>query len=232
MRFPGVKRVIPEWELVLNGWTEFIAEVAPEAAPLIGQKKHVPYYIAGTLKDAELSDAARRQKGLSAEQSAIGKARSGSHIASLGPVLFLDDDGDVFARESQLREFGGATLIYSSLSYGFVKEGTTEPSLGGRIALCGNRSWTPEEHGAIFDGFNHLLGGGFDEHGRSPALCYGRHARRAEEAPCKRLVIEGHAFNVDLLLELGRSLRPQFDPARFQKTAPERKYATPKNSNA
>ena len=83
-----------------NGWTEFIAEVAPEDAPLIGQKKHVPYYIAGTLKDAELSEAARRQKGLSAEQSAIGKARSGSHIASLGPVLFLDDDGDVFAREA------------------------------------------------------------------------------------------------------------------------------------
>jgi hypothetical protein len=192
---------------------------------LIGQKKHVPYYIAGTLKDAELSEAARRQKGLSAEQNAIGKARSGSHIASLGPVLLLDDDGDVFAREGQIREFGGAALVYSSHSFGFVKEGATKPSLGGRIALCGNRCWTPEEHGAIFDGFNHLLGGGFDEHGRSAALCYGRHARRSEEASCNRLVIEGHTFNVDLLLELGRSLRPQFDNARFQKTAPDRKYA-------
>jgi Primase C terminal 2 (PriCT-2) len=224
VRFPGVKLVIPEWERAFNGWTEFIAEIAPETAPLSGQKKHVQYYVSGQLKEAELKEGGCRQLGV--KQGTVGKQRSSAHIASLGPVLFLDDDGDVFARERQLREFGVAAVIYSSFSYGLVKEGTTEPSLGGRIALCGNRSWSPEEHGAIFDGFNHLLGGGFDEHGRSPALCYGRHARRSEDAPCKRLIIEGHAFNVDLLLELGRSLRPQFDPTRFQKTVPERKYAT------
>src|SRR5262249_36874157 len=52
-RFPGVKRTIPDAELVCRSWQELIAEIAPDPAPVIAEKKHVPYYIAGTLKDAE-----------------------------------------------------------------------------------------------------------------------------------------------------------------------------------
>src|SRR5207245_1479100 len=61
----------------------------------------------------------------------------------------------------------------------------------------------------IFDAINHLVGGGLDEHGRSPSLCYGRHSRRSDDAPYRRIVIDGAALDAGALLELGRSLRPQ-----------------------
>ena len=71
-----------------------------------------------------------------------------------------------------------------------------------------NREVSPSEYGLIWDATNHLLGGGFDEHGRSSALCYGRHARRSDQAPFQRLVIDGAALDAEGLLELGKSLRP------------------------
>src|SRR4029077_16102916 len=93
-------------------------------------------------------------------------------------------------------------------SFGFVKEGATEPSRGGRVVLLLNRAVSVSEYGPIWDAVNHLLGGGFDEHGRSSALCYGRHARRSDQAPFQRLVIDGAALDADALIELGKSLRP------------------------
>src|SRR5439155_22310639 len=103
-----------------------------------------------------------------------------------------------------------AAIIYSSYSFGFLKgEDAIEPSRGGRVALALNRSVTTAEYPFVWDAVNHLAGGGFDEHGRSPALCYGRHARRHDQAPYKRLVIDGAALDADALIELGRSLRPE-----------------------
>jgi hypothetical protein len=127
----------------------------------------------------------------------------------LGPVLFLKDNDDVFAHEHQIRELGCAALIYSSWDYGFAKEGAAKPSLGGIIMLFLNRSWTPEEHPLIWDAINHLLGDGFDKHGRSPAMRYPIHARRNENAPYRRLIIEGAALNADRLIRLSRTLQPQ-----------------------
>ena len=208
-RFPGLRGVVPEQETVCVGWTALLQEIAPDPAPVVARKDRVPYYIAGRLKEAELKNRKLRELRLKKGQSTVGKQRSGAHIDTLGPALLLDDDGDVFAREVALRALGAAAVIYSSFSFGFVKEGATEPSRGGRVILLLNRAVSGWEYGPIWDAANHLLGGGFDEHGRSSALCYGRHARRSDQAPFQRLVIHGSALDADALLELGKSLRPE-----------------------
>jgi hypothetical protein len=207
-RFPGLMGVVPEQETVCLGRTALLREIAPEPAPVVERKDKVAYYIAGTLKEAELKNRKLRERRLKKGQSTVGKQRSGAHIDTLGPALLLDDDGDVFTREVALRALGAAAVIYSSYSFGFVKEGATELSRGGRVALFLNRAVSVLEYGPIWDAINHLLGGGFDEHGRSPSLCYGRHARRSDQASFQRLVIDGAALDADALLELGKSLRP------------------------
>jgi hypothetical protein len=216
-RFPGIKSVLPDREAMCSGWSAFVEEVAPDPAPVIERKDQVPYYVGATLKEAELKNARLREQRQRQGQSTIGKQRSSAHIEALGPALFLDDDGDVFARESTLRALGAAAVIYTSHSYGFSKGDATEPARGGRVILCLNRSVTPSEYGPIWDAVNHLLGGGFDEHGRSPALCYGRHARRSGEASYRREIIKGAALDADTLIELGHSLRPKYN-APTQKT--------------
>lgn len=208
VRFPGLMGVVPEHETILVGWTSLLQEISPEPAPVVERKDQVRYYIAGTLKEAELKNQKLRERRLQKGQSTVGKQRSGAHIDTLGPALLLDDDGDVFTREVVMRALGAAAVIYSSYSFGFVKEGATELSRGGRVALFLNRTISVLEYGPIWDAINHLLGGGFDEHGRSPALCYGRHARRSDQAPFQRLVIDGAALDADALLELGKTLRP------------------------
>jgi hypothetical protein len=208
-RFPGIKRVVPEQETICLGWSEFVQEIAAEPAPVIERKDQVPYYIAGTLKEAELINSKLREQRLKEGLSTVGKQRSGAHIATLGPAILMDDDGDVFARESALRAFGSAAVIYSSYSFGFLKGDATDLSRGGRVVLFLNRPISPSEYGPIWDAINHLLGGGFDEHGRSAALCYGRHARRSEQASYRRLTIDGAALDADALLQLGRSLKPE-----------------------
>jgi hypothetical protein len=207
-RFPGLMGVVPQQETVCLGRTELLQEIAPDPAPVVARKDQVPYYIAGRLKEAELKNRKLRERRLKKGQSTVGKQRSGAHIDTLGPALLLDDDGDVFTREVALRALGAAAVIYSSYSFGFVKEGATEPSRGGRVALFLNRTVSVLEYGPIWDAINHLLGGGFDEHGRSSALCYGRHARRSDQAPFRRLVIDGAALDAEALLQLGKSLRP------------------------
>lgn len=226
VRFPGTMMVLPDREAVFNGWSAFVAEIAPDPAPVIERKDRVPYYIAGTLKEAELINERLREQRLRNGQSTIGKQRSSGHIETLGPALLLDDDGDVLAREAGLQALGAAALIYTSHSFGFPKSEWAAPAGGGRVVLCLNRSVTPAEYGPIWDAVNHLSGGGLDEHGRSPALCYGRHARRSDKAPYQRVIIDGAALDADALLELGRSLRPQRrGAAPGQKTGGRRKRA-------
>jgi hypothetical protein len=183
VRFSGIKRIVPEREGVCLGWSDFVQETAPDPAPVFDRKDNVPYYIAGTLKEAELKNLKLRERRLKKGQSTVGKQRSGAHIDTLGPALLMDDDGDVFGREGTLRALGAAAILYSSYSFGFLKdEDATEPARGGRVVLALNRSVTTAEYPFVWDAVNHLAGGGFDEHGRSPALCYGRHARRHDQA--------------------------------------------------
>jgi hypothetical protein len=212
VRFPGVKNVLPDCEGSVVGYQAFVREIAPDPAPVVISKDAVPYFIAGTLKDAELKNKRLREARLAARQSTIGRQRSSAHIATLGPAILFDDDGDVFARLPALRALGAASVIYSSYSFGFPKGDQAEPRRGGRVGLFLNRSVTPAEYPWVWDAINHLFGGGFDEHGRSPALCYGRHARRSAVAPYNRLVLEGAALDADALLDLGRSLRPERSP--------------------
>jgi hypothetical protein len=208
-RFPGTRMVLPDREGVCSGWSEFLEEVAPDPAPVFECKDRVPYYIAGTLREDELINEKLREERLKKGQSTIGKQRSAGHIETLGPAVFLDDDGDVFAREVALRGLGAAATVYSSHSYGFAKGEAPSPSRGGRIVLLLDRPVSPSEYGPLWDAINHLLGGGFDEHGRSTALCYGRHARRSDQAPYRRVIIDGAALKADALIELGQSLRPE-----------------------
>jgi hypothetical protein len=208
-RFPGTRMVLPDREAVFSGWSEFLEEIAPYPAPVFERKDRVPYYIAGTLKEAELINEKLLEERLKNGQSIIGKQRSSGHIETLGPAIFLDDDGNVFAREGAIRGLGATAAIYSSHSYGFAKGEAPDPSRGGRIVLLLDRSVTPSEYGPLWDAINHLLGGGFDEHGRSTALCYGRHARRSDQAPYRRVIIDGVALKADALIELGQSLRPE-----------------------
>jgi hypothetical protein len=305
VRFPGTKMVIPDREATVAGFSAFVDEIAQDPAPVIGRKDQVPYYIAGTLREAELVNKNLREQRATRGQSTIGKQRSSAHIESLGPVLLLDDDGDVFAREHALRALGAAAVIYSSHSYGFPKgdaghvaaaatpstpgspsgaghvAGAASPSTvgppsgagqvaatatpstlgspgaghvaaaatpsspsgdagqvaatatpstvrsrGGRVVLLLNRAVTPAEYGPLWDAVNHLLGDGFDEHGRSAALCYGQHARRDQSAPSRRLRLQGVALNADALIKLGRSLRPQSDRVALANTNTRKRAST------
>ena len=161
--FPGLNRVIPQSETDYVGWSAFVDAVAPMPAPVVQEKKDVPYVIAGTLQEAPLSNAARSELHRAGKDAETGKARSNKHVASLGPAFLLDDDivdGDVFDREAKLKALGVAAFIYSSHSYGFDK-------MGGRVGVCLNRSYTPDEHKPLWYGISHLLGGGFDKAGRT-----------------------------------------------------------------
>ena len=202
--FPKLNRVIPQRESNYAGWSAFISAVAPTPAPVVVEKKDVPYVIGGTLQEAPLSEAARKELRRIGKDAETGKARSNKHILSLGPGLLLDDDGDVLAREAVLRALGCAACIYTSHSYGTIKKGAVEASKGGRVLLCLNREYSPDEHQLLWDGINHLLGGGFDKAGRTLSQCYGMHARRSTDAPSRRIVIDGAALNVDVLVALGR----------------------------
>jgi hypothetical protein len=134
--------------------------------------------------------------------------RSNDHLNSLGPAFLLDDDGDVLARVAGLRALGCAACVYTSYSYGFIKHGASEPSKGGRVVVCLNRSYTRDEHKPLFYAISHLLRGGFDTAGDRPSQCFGVHARRSADAPHECLVLPGAAFHVDALVTLGRSLLP------------------------
>ena len=52
--FPRLNRVIPQSETDYVGWSAFLDAVAPTPAPVVQEKKDVPYVIAGTLQDAPL----------------------------------------------------------------------------------------------------------------------------------------------------------------------------------
>jgi hypothetical protein len=202
--FPKLTRVIPQSETICAGWSAFINAITPTPAPIVQEKKDVPYVIAGTLQDAPLSKAAQSELQRAGKDAVIGKARSNKHTASLGPAFLLDDDtidGDVFDREAKLKALGIAAVIYSSHSYGFGK-------MGGRVGVCLNRPYTPDEHKPLWYGISHLLGGGFDQAGQTLSQCYGMHARRSNDAPHKRVVLPGVALNVDALVALGRRVMP------------------------
>jgi hypothetical protein len=206
--FPRLNRVIPQSETICPGWSTFIDAVAPTPAPIVREKKDVPYVIAGTLQEAPLSKAAKLELRRVGKNAETGKARSNAHVASLGPGLLLDDDGDVLTREAVLRAKGCAACIYTSHSYGTIKKGAAEPSEGGRVAVCLNRPYSPDEHKPLWYGIDHLLGGGFDIAGPTLSQCYGMHARRSNDAQHKRVVLPGAALNVDALVALGRRVMP------------------------
>jgi hypothetical protein len=202
--FPRLNRVIPQSETICAGWSAFIDAVAPTPAPVVQEKKDVPYVIAGTLQEGPLSKAAREELRKAGKDAKTGKARSNKCVASLGPAYLLDDDiidGDVLDREARLRALGVAAFIYSSHSYGFGK-------MGGRVGVCLNRPYTSDEHKPLWHGISHLLGGGFDAAGQTLSQCYGMHARRSHDARHKRVVLPGAALNVDALVALGRRLMP------------------------
>jgi hypothetical protein len=214
-RFPGSRQPLLDRELICSGLKAFIEETAPDPAPVIERKENVPYYIAGTLREAEFVGKTREQ-AFERGQSTIGKQRSSTHVETLGPAVFLDHDGDVLGSVAAIRDLGAGALIFSSHSYGFTKPNATQPSRGGRVAVFLNRQVTPAEYRYGFDALNHLLGGEFDEAGRSPAQCYGRHARRSPEAPHHRVILDGVAFDADALIELGKSLHPEHRGEREQ----------------
>jgi hypothetical protein len=209
VKFSGMKRVVPTGEWTCTGVQELADKIAPTPAPVIARKDEVPYYICGTLKDAELANKRLRQERQRKGQSTIGRQRSSAHISTLGPALLLDDDGDVFARLALLRALGVAAIVYSSHSFGQIKNGKALPSAGGRVAIFLDRPVTPSEYSHVWDGVNDLLGGDLDVHGRSSAQCYGRHARRADDAPHRREILDGSALSADALIERGRALRPE-----------------------
>jgi hypothetical protein len=133
------------------------------------------------LRDAELINTKLRDARVAKGLSTVGKQRSSEHIASIGPAIFLDDDNDVFAREPTLRALGAAAVIYSSFSFGYPKGEETDPSSAGRVVLFVNRSVGREEYGPLWDGVHHLLGSGFDEHGRLLAALAAAGLRGARE---------------------------------------------------
>jgi hypothetical protein len=209
VKFPGMKQVVPASEWICTGLQALADEISPTPAPVISRKDQVSYYIAGTLKDAELTNKRLRQERERKGQTTIGRQRSSAHINTLGPALLLDDDGDVFARLPLLRALGVAAIVYSSYSFGQIKNGKELRSAGGRVVIFVDRPVATSEYADVWDGVNDLLGGGFDVHGRSPAQCYGRHARRAIDAPYQREILDGYALSADALIERGRALRPE-----------------------
>src|SRR3954452_17559035 len=152
VKFSAMKRVKPEREWTCVGLQALADEIAPTPAPVIARKDQVPYYIGGSLKDAELTNKRLREERQRKGQNTIGRQRSSAHIERLGPAIFLDDDGDVFAQLPLLRVLGVAAILYSSYSYGLVKAGKTSPSAGGRIILLLDRPITPAEYLLVWDG--------------------------------------------------------------------------------
>src|SRR5262249_839735 len=75
-RFAGSRRVLPDREDACSGWPAFVEEVAPVSPPVIERKDQVPYYIAGTLKEAELKNERLREQRQKQGRSTIGKQRS------------------------------------------------------------------------------------------------------------------------------------------------------------
>jgi hypothetical protein len=164
--FPGLYKVIPTRETSCAGWSAFVDAIAPTPAPVANQKSDVPYVIAGALQEAPLSEAAQKELRRLGKHAETGKARSNKHFPSLGPGFLLDDDGDVLAREAVLRTLGCAACIYTSYSYGAIKKGAADPSKGGRVALCLNRPYRPDEHKPLWYGISHLLGGASTRQGK------------------------------------------------------------------
>jgi hypothetical protein len=78
VRFPGKMQVLPDLEKVYFGVTAFAQEVAPDPTPIIEDKDRVPYYIAGTLRDAELINAKLRDARIAEGLNTVGKQRSGT----------------------------------------------------------------------------------------------------------------------------------------------------------
>ena len=113
----------------------------------------------------------------------------------------------MFDREVKLKALGIAAVIYSAHSYGFGK-------MGGRVGVCLNRPYTPDEHKPLWYGISHLLRGGFDEAGQTLSQCYGIHARRSNGALHNRVVLPGATLDADALVALGRRLMPANGPAK------------------
>jgi hypothetical protein len=136
VEFTGLYRVIPTSETAFAGWSAAINAVAPTPPPIIKNKSDVPYVIAGELKEAVLSNAARdqlREAGINAE---TGKARSNDCVAFQGPAFLLDDDGDVLAREAVLRALGCAACIYTSLLIPTGRSSRARPNLPKAAGSC------------------------------------------------------------------------------------------------
>jgi hypothetical protein len=64
LMFPKLTRVIPQSETICTGWSAFIDAVAPTPAPVVQEKKDVPYVIAGTQKPHYHKRHGRNCKGL------------------------------------------------------------------------------------------------------------------------------------------------------------------------
>ena len=94
-----------------------------------------------------------------------------------------DADGDVLALEERIRLFGAAGVIYTSHSYGHVKEGKTEPSRGGRVLLVGDRKLAQEEYRLADHAINHLFGGEFDPARKLPLAVLWRLRTARRELP-------------------------------------------------
>jgi hypothetical protein len=232
-RLPGKLRTRPDQEFICKGFAAFVAEIAPVPAPVIApvpapviaDKDHVPYYMALTLKAAEFINKTR-EKALARGESPIGKQRSSSHVDFIGPGILIDGDDDPFTLIPKLKASGFAFAIYSSYSHEQSK-GDHGPKPRGRLAMAGNRRMTAAEWPWFWDGLNDLFDDKFDPAGRSAALCYGRHARRSADAPCRREIwFDGAAVNVDTVIAHGRSLRPHYDETRSKSDwKPRRKLA-------
>jgi hypothetical protein len=96
-----------------SGRSAFTEEIAPDPAPVIDRKEDVPYYIAGTLREAEFVGKTR-ERAIERGEHTVGKQRSSAHIEVLGPAVLLDHDGDVLACGAAIHKLGAAAVIYSS----------------------------------------------------------------------------------------------------------------------
>ena len=113
MLFPGLKRVIPEWEMHVTAGMDSASckEIAPDHAAVIAQKDRVPYFIAGTLKEAELNKGRLRATRRKAEAPSASSGQQRTSHRS-GQLFILDDDRDVFARDIKAE---GAWLVRRNL---------------------------------------------------------------------------------------------------------------------
>ena len=78
VKFPGVKLVVPAREWTCKGLQELADEIAPTPAPIFTRKEDVPYYIAGVLRDAELTNKRLRQERQREGQSTVGRQPRGA----------------------------------------------------------------------------------------------------------------------------------------------------------